>query len=471
MISFVVNNQLINTNASAGVVALDFIREQLRLTGTKEGCKEGECGACTILVGELSENKRIVSYKAMASCILPVGCLHGKHVVTVEGLNMENDLNLVQQKIFDNNASQCGFCTPGIVLSLTGFLLSSENFLYDDAINALDGNICRCTGYYPIRNAAKELCNYFSSYVNSDSERVALLVEHNVMPEYFKGIHKKLLAIENNNESSTGGKVVAGGTDLFVQQPDTLSNEKLQFISEVKEMNNLYEEKGNICIGASVTVEQLRTSSLIKKYFPSLEKELLLVSSAILRNKATLAGNIVNASPIGDLTIILLALNSQLVLKQSDKFREVRLADFYFGYKKFDLKCRELITQIKIPLPNKESKFSFEKVSNRKYLDIASCNTAMSITLQNKKVIKLSISAGGIAPVPVLLEKASYNFLGKEISIENINKLLKDIDSEISPIDDIRGSAKYKRLLLRQLVKAHFIKLCSDNYDEFEGRR
>ena len=142
MLRFVINNKIVETDMHPGAILIDFIREALRLTGTKEACREGECGACTVLVGSIDDNGR-VSYKSCASCILPIGEVRNSHIVTVEGVNFEKNLNTVQQLIMNNNASQCGFCTPGIVLSLTGFCLTSKDFSYDDAIDSLDGNLCR----------------------------------------------------------------------------------------------------------------------------------------------------------------------------------------------------------------------------------------------------------------------------------------------------------------------------------------
>ena len=457
MRQFIVNDQLINGKHLPGTVALDFIRNTLKLTGTKEGCKEGECGACTVLLGEL-QNDCSIRYKAVASCLLPIGSLNGKHLVTVEGLNFKEGLNAVQHCIFDNNASQCGFCTPGIVLSLTGFLLNSNKFSYNDAVDALDGNICRCTGYYSIKNAAKELSNKFIKSKTRLNERVNFLVENKVLPDYFKEIPKRLKKIEKEIETSEDAELVAGGTDLLVQKPDVLLNKKLVFLSDYEDLHYIKESEKNVIIGAAITVEEMRNSEIINKYFSSIKEDLLLVSSMIMRNKATLTGNIVNASPIGDLTILLLALDAELLLEKNGIERNVLLKEFYKGYKKFDLKCREIIKEIRIPIPKGDYKFSFEKVSNRKYLDIASCNSAMMIELKGEKITKINISVGGVAPVPLLLNLPYLEIIEKNITLEKIEEIIVQIKNEITPIDDIRGTAKYKKILAGQLVKTHFLK-------------
>ena len=463
MIKFIINNTLVESSLSAGTVLLDLIRDDLKLTGTKEGCREGECGACTILLGELLNNGQM-SYKACASCLVPIGEARNKHVVTIEGLNKET-LTAVQQAIFDNSASQCGFCTPGIVLSLTGFLFSSPNFSNEDAINAMDGNICRCTGYVSIKNAAKTLSDMFSKKPQAEPSRIEQLVKWSVIPEYFLKIPQKLSERKKNTHVKIKAKVpiiVAGATDLLIQRPDELINSDLEFISLQPELSKIVEDKDFITIGAGVTVEQFRTSKIINKYFPTLKNNLLLLSSTIVRNKATIAGNIVNASPIADMAIILLPLNVNLILKDGNNKRSIQLKDFYNGYKILALRKNETIEKIRIPFPVNNAILNFEKVSNRKYLDIASCNSAMYLHEEDGIIEDIKISAGGVAPIPLLLEKTSNLLKGKQISNEILQQAKQILQKEITPIDDIRGTAEYKKLLLGQLLFAHFDKIRDD---------
>ena len=540
MIKCIVNNKTVETSLHPASITLDLIREELRLTGTKEGCREGECGACTILLGELQKNGQM-KYKTSASCLLPIGEIENKHIVTIEGLNSEL-LTPVQQSVFDNNASQCGFCTPGIVLSLTGFLLSSQDFNYQDAINALDGNMCRCTGYVSIMNAAKAVSTMFQNKKTTCPTRIKQLIEWEVLPPYFNDIPKQLktekpeseirglwseekrdgkknveearattkpcecvsedgtrLLIEDRIKTTetqylsptetSASKLIAGGTDLFVQQPEELCKCKLEFISKYPELSVIAIEEdyilkaklpsmfpvtdsnlnsgnkpikintlGYISIGGGVTIEEFRKSDITAEYLPSIKNDLLLMSSTLIRNRATIAGNIVNASPIGDLTIILLALNSLLEISDRKSTRIVSLKDFYKDYKKYDLNDNEIIKSIKIPKPAGNAKFNFEKVSNRKYLDIASCNSAIYFECRDDMITNVMISAGGVAAIPMLLSKTSEFLNNKTINSDTIRKAGKILLNEVRPIDDIRGSAKYKKLLLRQLLYAHFIK-------------
>jgi len=324
------------------------------------------------------------------------------------------------------------------------------------------------TGYYPIRNAARELNDKFVGERNKFANRVECLIKNNVLPEYFRDIPSKLNKMNNSHGrtlETDATVLVAGGTDLFVQKPNDLLDGELKYLSDIKKLKYIKEQNRYICIGADTTVEEFRNSKIVEKYFPSLRKDLLLVSSMIMRNKATLTGNIVNASPIGDLTIILLVLKAELVLLKDNQSREVYLSEFFKGYKTFDLKCREIIKEIKIPIPSGNYKFSFEKVSNRKYLDIAACNSAFFVDICDDKISDIRISAGGVAPIPMLLDKTVKKLLNKKIKKIEFDGIKKIILSEVNPIDDVRGTAEYKKLLLMQLIYAHLTKIFPEVFD------
>jgi xanthine dehydrogenase small subunit len=451
MTSFILNEQLIRTGERPGLTVLEFVRDVSCLSGTKEACREGECGACTVLVGTRHPDGS-VAYKACASCLLPLGDVEGCHVVTVEGL-AGADLTLVQRLIVEHSASQCGFCTPGIVLSLTGFALAAEKISYEGAVDALDGNICRCTGYVAIRDAARALCENLAKLNAPPSKRLAELISAGVVPGYFKEIPGRLARLKA--EPAPAGKdavLVAGGTDLFVQKPEQLLESELCFLSKRSDLNYVKADGSVLRVGGAVTIEDFRLSPAVRQYFPALEQDFLLHSSAILRNKATLAGNVVNASPIGDATVILLALDARLVIAGAGGQREVPLSKFYLGYKKTDLACGELVSEIVIPLLPPGARYHFEKVSNRATLDIAAVNSALRvITAPDGTIADLRVSAGGVAAVPLLLNLDSFK--GRKPEPE---ALAKAAECEARPIDDIRGSAAYKKLLLGQLVRAHF---------------
>ena len=457
-ITFILNNELVSLNIDPAIVLLDFIRKQMRLTGTKEGCKEGDCGACTVLIGELKNNK--LEYHSVNSCLLPLGNVNNTHIVTIEGLN-SNKLTHIQTGFVKEGASQCGFCTPGFIVSLTGYLINNDVYEIDKALNSIAGNICRCTGYTSIKRSFNDILNKINSHGHKELDRILFLIKSNILPDYFTGIADRLGKLQTENSNGQNGRVkyfVAGGTDLYVQKPDELLEQQITFIKD-KNLSYIKVEE-NICrVGAGTSFEMVKSASVFQKHFPRLERFMDLMASLPIRNSATIGGNIINASPIGDMTIFFLALNSSIVLNNGLKQRKILLKDLFKGYKKLDKTDDEYLECIEFKLPSKNSHFNFEKVSKRTHLDIASVNSAIYLEVVNDTIKELHLSAGGVAPIPLYLEKTSNFLLGKKIEIEILNDALTIIQSEISPISDIRGSEEYKRLLLNQLFKAHFIEL------------
>lgn len=455
-LSFILNDSSIAVEDNPAKTLLDFIRIDAGLKGTKEGCREGDCGACTVLLGEVIDNK--LKYKSVNSCLFPIGNVAGKHVVTIEGLN-NNSLTAVQTEFNHEGASQCGFCTPGFVNSLTGYVIENSKLNNDKAKEALSGNICRCTGYASINRATENLVEKISNMNIDSNERIESLVSKNILPEYFSTIKVRLSELlDKNNLNNSHTIKIGGGTDLFVQKPTSLLNEDVSFIKNL-DLTHIDVIEDNIHIGAGVTIEQFKNSEIITKHFPELSEQLNLFASLPIRNSATIGGNIVNASPIGDSTSIFIAMDSKLILNLKGNRREVKLNKFYKGYKDIDLSENEYVEKIVFTLPNESTYFNFEKVSKRKYLDIASVNTAIKVEVTNDIIKSVFISAGGVSPIPLFLEKISNFLLGKPVDTNVLLDALDIAQNELSPIDDIRGSAEYKGLLLTQLLKAHFIKL------------
>lgn len=456
MVSFILNNKLIKTNKPVGMTLLDFIRYESGLKGTKIGCREGDCGACTVICGKLANN--IVKYKTIVSCLTPLGNLHGKHIVSIEGLNQEQ-LSPVQQALVDHNGTQCGFCTPGFVVSLTEFLLSTQHSSLESAIEAIDGNICRCTGYKSIERAAAELVKIKKKIAISNP--ISSLINNNFLPEYFSLIKTQLQEIKDGPDQTESSKIIiGGGTDLYVQKPDDLIGMDLEYTLNIQDKEAIQLQNDNCLINGNATATDIMESRVMLAHFPQLKKHFKLISSTPVRNMGTLAGNIVNASPIGDLSIFFLALNADLTLmNKGNQERKIKLKDFFLDYKQFDLQKNELVKSIECKLPAKTDRFNFEKVCKRTFLDIASVNTAIKCKVEHNKIIEVYLSAGGVSSVPLYLKKASEFLKGKEINISTVLEVNEIAQKEISPISDIRGSAEYKRLLLRQLIFAHFIEL------------
>ena len=457
-ITFILNNDFVSVKIDPAVVLLDFIRKEKHLTGTKEGCKEGDCGACTVLVGNLKNNK--LEYHSVNSCLLPLGNVNNTHIVTIEGLNSVN-LTHIQTEFIKEGASQCGFCTPGFIVSLTGYLINNDVYKIDSALNSIAGNICRCTGYSSIKRAVNDVLNKPGFIKNDKQDKISFLINNNILPDYFSGITERLkkLKIENSNGHDKKTKYfIAGGTDLFVQKPDELLEQQISFI---KNKNLSYIKVDNsVCqVGGAATFEMINDSLVFQNYFPRLKNYFDLIASLPIRNSATVGGNIINASPIGDLTIFFLALNATVVLSDGNTRRKVLLKDLFKGYKQLDKTDDEYLEYIEFKSPAQNSYFNFEKVSKRTHLDIASVNSAMYVEVDNDIISSIHISAGGVAPIPLYLERSSQIMIGKKIKMESLVEALPIIQSEISPISDIRGSADYKRLLINQLIKAHFVEL------------
>ena len=455
MIQFILNNQTIKTSFGPGSTVLDFVRYHKRLVGTKIGCREGDCGACTILAGNI-ENEKLV-YRSMTCCLMPLANAQGKHIVTVEGISGK-ELSAVQQALVDMNGTQCGFCTPGFVMSLTGFVLNQNESSYDDAIKSIDGNICRCTGYKSIERAAKILSDGLVDKPKTSTEE--WLVKNNFIPAYFIDIKKRLLhlkkEIEDHSPQTNGSLIIGGGTDLVVQKHGQIKKAAIKNFFDNWDLKQIALENNKCAIGGSVTVTEFSESPVIQNIFPDLEKYIKLISSTPIRNMATMAGNLVNASPIGDMTIFFLALNAEIVLSNGNSNRTICLKNFYKGYKQLDKNDDEFIEKIIFTKPSNDAVFNFEKVCKRTWLDIASVNSACLMQIGKDGTINdIHLSAGGIAPFPKYLSGTVSYLKGKIINTGVLNDAIKIMNEEIAPITDARGTKEYKRLLLRQLFLVH----------------
>ena len=457
-ITFILNNDFVPVKIDPAVVLLDFIRKQRHLTGSKEGCKEGDCGACIVLVGSIKNNK--LEYQAVNSCLLPLGNINNTHIVTIEGLNSDS-LTHIQTEFINEGASQCGFCTPGFIVSLTGYLINNEINGIDKALNSIAGNICRCTGYTSIKRSVSNVLNRSNSADDNEQDKISLLIKNNILPDYFSKITERLKKIQtskSNDHDKSAKYFVAGGTDLYVQKPDKLLNQQIIFIKN-KNLSYIQVEEDICRVGAATTFEEINNSQVFQTHFPRLKKYFDLIASLPIRNSATIGGNIINASPIGDMTIFFLALNASVVLSNGIKQRKILLKNIYKGYKQLDKSDDEYLDYIEFKLPSKNSRFNFEKVSKRAHLDIASVNSAMYVETDKYIITEIHISAGGVSPIPLYLEKTSQFLLGKKVNISTILDVHPIVQMEIFPISDVRGSEEYKRLLLNQLLKAHFIEL------------
>jgi xanthine dehydrogenase small subunit len=476
MIQFLLNNQTIQTDLPAGTTVLDFVRYHQHLMGTKIGCREGDCGACTVLVGELKGET--VRYRSLTSCLTPLANVIGKHVVTIEGINTEGGgLSPVQSAMVEESGTQCGFCTVGFVMSLTGLAIDNQYVTQEETIGAIDGNICRCTGYKSIERAAQRLTDLLQTR-DLHGSALDFAIQQGIVPAYFSTIKTRLVALETLPNLATSVKLntaisVGGGTDLYVQKHDEMPYLAANYLVQApNHQSPITLNSYRFIISGAATVSDLRESPELNGAFSFWQKHIKLVSSTPIRNIATVAGNLVNASPIGDLTIWFLALNARIFLENTEGVvRHLFLKDFYKGYKTLDKTVDEILTKIEFDTPAPQESFStifhhfnFEKVCKRQFLDIASVNTAILLKTNDlNEIVEAHVAMGGVSPMPLYLTNTSAFLIGKKIEnaanldwFEAANAVLQ---AEISPISDVRGSAEYKRLLARQLFLAHFVEL------------
>lgn len=469
MTRFILNDALVESNAPEGTVVLDIVRYHEHLKGTKIGCREGDCGACTVLVGELHNDR--VEYRSMTSCLLALANVRGRHVVTVEGLGPVSDhggLSPVQQAMADASGTQCGICTPGFVVSLSGCCLSTAKTDTAAAIRAIDGNICRCTGYKSIERAAAAVAGQLMEKDQADP--MGWSVRNGFLPGYFAGIKERLHTLQEHRPPADPSPTiaVAGGTDLYVQKHDTMHHSPVRPLSGENGLKGIRVEGNECVIGGGATAADLMHSTVLQRLLPGLERHLLLISSTPIRNMGTVAGNFVNASPIGDLTAMFIALDSRIELRTTggpaSPGRSIKLRDLYKGYKQLDKSPDEVLTSVRFRVPDGDTRFNFEKVSKRTHLDIASVNTAIRLELDDDVIHEVHASAGGVGPTPKYLAQTCAFLVGKPTTSATVRDAAQVMNDEIAPISDARGTADYKRLLLRQLFFAHFMQLFPERF-------
>jgi xanthine dehydrogenase small subunit len=455
MLRFALNDGLVEAATHPGLPALDFLRDDAGLTGVKYACREGDCGSCVVLLGQPEGGT--IHYRVVTSCLLPVGALHGHHVVTIEGLN-RRVLGPIQNAFADEGASQCGFCTPGFVVAFTGHLLEAKRWDEGEAIEAIAGNICRCTGYASIKRSLATVLDQLRRNVDPKEERIPALVREGHLPEYFLRVGDLVSDLEISQATTPPTEtqlVVAGGTDLYVQRPDELPEEDV-WVLPIETANPIWRDGDHIYLAATATAEDMKRSDVLEQSVGGVESAMRLMGSLPIRQRATIAGNIVNASPIGDMTIALLALEAEIGLVAGEGHRSLPLREFFIGYKDLDLRRGELVEWVRFQTPGSDAQFNFEKVSKRTHLDIASVNTAMSVEVRDGRIQSACVSAGGVAPIPLQLRRTGEYLSGRVPDSATAFGAAEMARSEVKPISDVRGTADYKRLLLGQLVLAHF---------------
>jgi len=451
------------------MTVLEWLRAS-QLVGTKEGCASGDCGACTAVVGELTTKDKIkvVEYKSINTCIALAFSLIGKHLITVEGLKEGELLHPVQKAMVIENGSQCGFCTPGFVMSMFAMYHNEDTVSLPKINEALSGNLCRCTGYKPIIAAAFSLFNEESErpldYYQKNQEKIikslTSINDNEDISLIFKGDKNnlsydapssvdELASILINNDSA---KIIAAGTDLNLEITQSLKEfSHIVSVNGVKELQVINDGEFELEIGSAVSYQKA-TSSLVK-YWPDLEAYLHRFASLPIKNWATIGGNIANASPIGDMPPVLIALEAKLKLRRESKVRIIALEDFFVTYKKTALEKGEFIESIIIPKPDKNDHLIAHKISKRFEDDISAVCMAINVRLNDDLPSSVKIALGGMSGIPqraLGLEKVVLDYWNDE----NIAQLAYGaIKNEFSPLDDVRASSEYRLKVSANLVK------------------
>ena len=442
---------------------LNYLRSLPNHKGVKEGCAEGDCGACTVVIAN-EENEKL-HYKAIDSCLLFLPMIHGKQLITVENLaqniNGEKVLHPVQQLMVETNGSQCGYCTPGIVMSLFALYKNYNNPSTDVIKDALTGNLCRCTGYKPIIDAAQKACvNNGFDHFSEKEKKINLLIskitndKKTLTFKFKKQIYHKpftlneALRLRNEHPNAI---IINGSTDVALRQ--TKKHELFHEIidlSDVFELKSFHEDEKNFYFGAGLSMEYGRKYS--DKKLPALENILNIFGSLQIRNIATIGGNVGSASPISDSLPVLFAYKAVIKLKSETAERTIPLEEFIKGYRNTDIKENELITEVIVPRPKENHIIKSYKISKRKNLDISTVSGTFNLELENEIVSSIVLAFGGMS---AFIKRASKteNFLsGKKWSRENIESAMNLLEDEFTPISDARAEAAYRKTAAKNLL-------------------
>ncbi|NVZ28157.1 xanthine dehydrogenase small subunit [Pseudomonas gingeri] len=471
MIQFLLNQELRSEHAlDPNLTVLNYLREHLGKPGTKEGCASGDCGACTVVVGELhtddSGTERI-RYRSLNSCLTFVSSLHGKQLISVEDLKHQGQLHSVQKAMVECHGSQCGFCTPGFVMSLFALQKNSEAPDSHKAHEALAGNLCRCTGYRPILAAAEQACcnKPADQFDAREAQTIARLkaIAPTETGELNSGDKRCLVPLTVADLAELYGshpeaRLLAGGTDLALEV--TQFHRPLPvmiYVGNVAELKRVETFDDRLEIGAATPLSDCYAA--LKAEYPDFGELLQRFASLQIRNQGTLGGNIGNASPIGDSPPLLIALNAQLVLRKGSGSRTLALEDYFIDYRVTARQESEFIEKIIVPRASAEQRFRAYKVSKRLDDDISAVCAAFNLQIENGVVADARIAFGGMAAIPKRARACEAALVGAAWNLAGIERACRALAEDFTPLSDFRASKEYRLLSAQNLLRKYFIEL------------
>ncbi|HLF30310.1 MAG TPA: xanthine dehydrogenase small subunit [Xanthomonadales bacterium] len=452
------------------MTVLEWLRTHARRTGTKEGCAEGDCGACTVAVGE--PGPQGVRYRAFNSCIQLLPTLDGKQLLTVEDLagsgSDADGLHPVQQAMVDQHGSQCGFCTPGFVMSLFTLYHADGVEIHRQRIDqAIAGNLCRCTGYAPIVRAAVQAMETApGDGFHRDRGQLAtqlrqLRREKSLHLEY-RGRHYhapvSLAEVWQLLQQYPQARMVAGATDVGLWITKELRIfDRLINLCNVPELLRLEKDQaaGHLTVGAAVNYSD--ALEVLTQCYPGMGEMLLRLGAEQVRNAGTIGGNIANGSPIGDMPPTLIALDARLVLSSAAGAREIALEDFFLGYGRQDLRPGECVECIRVPLLQSGLRFAVYKVAKRFDQDISALCGAFCIRLENEQVQEARICFGGMAGIPSRARAAEQALLGQAWNEQTLRRAQAALALDYTPLTDWRASREYRALAAQNLLQRFYL--------------